>query len=58
MSNTEGKATPGCETCWKAEECPRAKPGAFCQLWQTCKPEPQGEDPNDAWRRGDEETLL
>lgn len=45
---------PGCETCIHKDGCERAKALAFCPMWQSKEPEPKGEDPNEAWRRGEE----
>lgn len=45
---------PDCETCWKKTQCPRAQAGAFCMEWQSKKPGQKGEDPNDAWQRGED----
>lgn len=47
--------SPDCGTCWKKDSCPAADPGTFCPEWQAFQPEPEGEDPNDRWRRGDED---
>ncbi len=45
---------PDCYTCIRWDECPDAKPGQFCPRWQSKQPEPEGEDPNDAWARGED----
>lgn len=50
----DGKKEPDCYTCIRWDECPDAKPGQFCPRWQSKQPEPEGEDPNDAWARGDD----
>lgn len=45
---------PDCKTCIHREECEFAVDGNFCPYWQSQAPEPKGEDPNDAWARGDD----
>ena len=45
---------PGCETCWKREDCPLAVLGHFCPQWQSREPEPREPDPNEEWRKGGE----
>lgn len=45
---------PDCKTCINREECEYATDGNFCPYWQSHEPEPKGENPNDAWERGDE----
>ena len=45
---------PDCKTCIHREECEAAQDGHFCPSWQSRAPEPKGEDPNDAWARGDD----
>lgn len=45
----------GCETCWKRKECARYAEGSFCGEWASKEPAPKGEDPNEKWRRGDED---
>lgn len=45
---------PDCATCIHLEECDAAEDGHFCPSWQSRAPEPKGENPNDAWRRGDD----
>ena len=45
----------GCETCWKRKECARYAEGSFCGEWASKEPEVKGEDPNEKWRRGDED---
>ena len=56
--NNSKPVEPGCETCWKAETCSRARPGRFCTEWQSEEAVPKGEDPNELWRRGEDETHL
>lgn len=46
-------AFPGCEWCWKKEECPRAENGKFCPEWQSREPEKDGPDPNELWNIGE-----
>lgn len=43
-----------CESCVKREECPLAAFGMFCTRYQSRVPEPEGEDPNELWRRGED----
>lgn len=43
-----------CKTCWKRDDCPLAMFGYFCPQYQSQKPEPRGEDPNELWRRGED----
>ena len=45
----------GCETCYRREDCERAAEGSFCGWWASKAPEVKGEDPNEKWRRGDED---
>ena len=51
--NTNRKE-PDCYTCIRWDECENAVAGKFCPMWQSKEPEPKGEDPNDAWNRGDD----
>lgn len=50
----EEKQSPDCCTCWKRSSCERYAEGSFCTQWQSREPQPQGEDPNDLWKRGEE----
>ena len=46
---------PGCDTCYRRDDCPLASIGLLCTRWRSAPPAPAGEDPNDRWRRGDED---
>lgn len=48
---------PDCKTCIHREECEFAVDGNFCPYWQSQAPEPKGENPNDAWARGEDVEL-
>ena len=50
----EGKQSPDCCTCIHRTTCQRAAEGTFCTMWQGREPQPQGEDPNEKWKRGEE----
>lgn len=54
----ETRTEPDCGTCVRKDECERAREGCFCPMWQGREPEPKGEDPNEAWRRGDEDVVF
>ena len=45
---------PDCESCIHVKACVFAAFGKFCPMWQSREPQPEGEDPNEAWRRGDD----
>lgn len=48
---------PDCATCYKKDTCEKAQEGTFCPMWRSEPPAPRGEDPNDRWRRGEEEAF-
>ena len=48
------KPESDCYPCIKWDECENAVAGHFCTQWQSKQPEPKGEDPNEAWERGEE----
>ena len=50
----DAKKEPDCTTCIRYATCEIAREGYFCAVWQGEEPKPAGEDPNDAWRRGDD----
>lgn len=45
-----------CCTCWQRKTCEQAKEGTFCTRWASREPAPEGEDPNELWMRGEDET--
>lgn len=46
--------TPGCEICWKRDQCAEAEEGKFCPQFASEEPAVEGEDPNDRWMRGED----
>ena len=46
-------AGPDCSTCIHRKTCERYAENSFCGRWQSRQPEPEGTDPNEAWKRGD-----
>ena len=48
------RAEPGCESCIRRETCIHSADGGLCCMWQSKEPAPRGEDPNAAWRRGED----
>lgn len=49
----EKEQEPDCCTCIKKKECSRYAENSYCTKWRGSEPEPEGPDPNEAWRRGD-----
>lgn len=50
-----GKKEPDCVNCVRYETCEDAREGFFCAVFQSVEPERKAEeDPNEAWRRGDD----
>ena len=50
---------PSCATCVHVDACDHlpvesVRGKVFCTQWQSKEPQPKGEDPNEAWERGDE----
>lgn len=53
-SNQRNAPDLDCCVCIHRRECDRAQEGSFCSQFRSKEFVPQGEDPNDLWRRGEE----
>lgn len=45
---------PDCCLCIHRKGCERYAEGSWCTQFQSQEPEPEGKDPNEAWKRGEE----
>ena len=45
---------PDCCTCIHRRECERYRENSYCTKWQSREPNPEGPDPNELWKRGEE----
>ena len=50
----EKRQDPDCCTCLERKTCERYAENNFCTRWRNQEPDPQGEDPNELWKRGEE----
>ncbi len=50
----EEEQGPDCSVCAERETCPRYRENSFCTQFHRNKPEPEGTDPNELWKRGEE----
>ena len=50
----EEEQGPDCCVCAERKTCPRYRENSFCTQFRRNKPEPEGTDPNELWKRGEE----
>ena len=43
-----------CTTCLERKTCDRAQENSYCGRWHSREADPQGPDPNELWKKGEE----
>ena len=56
-SNQHDRPDLDCCVCIRRKSCANFAEGSFCSRFSSREFDPQGEDPNDLWRRGEPADL-